>query len=58
MKIQPALEESSESIATVWDKLPTEFQQLAIDLIVALVCDYYWFRKGEDHHCEKHRKQD
>ena len=53
--------ESSESIAVtaVWQKLSEVEQQLAIDLISTIICDYYFSQRKGETCCEpEHRKQD
>lgn len=48
-----------ERIAFVWQELSSENQQLAIDLIANLVCDYYWSQsKGGSPDDSFARKQD
>jgi len=56
-KLIPA--ESSESVTAVWQKLSKAEQQLAIDLISNIICDYYLSqKKGEKDHESNSGKQD
>jgi len=58
MKRKLISKESSELIAQVFKKLSKEEQQLAVDLIANLVCDYYLSRKkGGSQYESKRRKQ-
>jgi hypothetical protein len=56
-KLIPA--ESTDPIATVWQKLGKAEQQLAIDLISNIICDYYLSqKKGESDHESSRGKPD
>jgi hypothetical protein len=56
-KLIPA--ESTGPIATVWQKLGKAEQQLAIDLISNIICDYYLSqKKGESDHESNRGKPD
>ena len=51
--------ESPDSVITVWQKLDKAEQQLAIDLISNIICDYYFSKmKGESDHESKRGKPD
>ena len=59
MRQKPISAESPDPVTTVWQKLGKAEQQLAIDLMSNIICDYYFSqKKGESDHESNRGKPD